>query len=127
MSNQEKLRTNRVIHIKTVTPYELTTGKGASITDEDGRNIPGVKAVQINMGVDRATTAEVTLFSSFDAFANAKFVMHNPNTGKLAEIKTVRFTDNTHWEAQRLSDATTCDTEGHMRKFVVNDLSVKNE
>ena len=109
---------SKVIHIKTLTPNELTTGKGATFTDENGVDIPGVKSAKIELAYDKATTAELTLYSSFAVDAKAKFVMYNPNTGKLAEIHRVLFADDSVWEAIPISDATVCSTEGRARVFV---------
>jgi hypothetical protein len=110
--------THKVIHIETPSPNEVATGKGTTFKTADGVDIPGVRSANIRLAYDKATVAELTLFSSFSGAAKAKYVMYNPNTGELAEVVSVQFADGTYWNAVELTDATHCGTPGRARVFI---------
>ena len=76
-----------------------TSGKGTTVTTENGTLIPEVKSVDIHIAFDKAITADINLHASFRGHANATFYTTDPSSGRDKAVQKIVFVDGSEWSA----------------------------
>lgn len=81
-----------------------TTGRGTKITLPSGETLPYTKKAVINIEVDKAITADLTIHCGFKGQAAATFWIIDPRDGKQRAVKHVEFEDGTSWMGGPVED-----------------------